>query len=141
MFTSCFIFIIILPKLLWYIAYPLINLINTGEISKLTGIIFVVFFYKFMYVLQILLLIIFSIFTIKNKKLIILNKLYNNLLIPSIFLLTFFFIDYFIKYFCIRNINTNDYTLFYSLTKNFLPIYIIAIINTIRLKIQKAKSL
>jgi len=74
---------------------------------------------------------------LKNKNS-FLQMLYNNFKLPFLILLLFILLDVIIILLMNQLVKTDFdfylYIMFLSLTKNFLPIYIVAIINTIRLK-------
>lgn len=82
--------------------------------------------------------IIFSIVIIKNKeKLYLLYKIFDNFLVPTTMLVIFLLIDIGVNYFYQDRLFIHYYNFFTALTTNFLPFYVIALINILRLKLSR----
>lgn len=125
---------ILLPLLLWFLlGIPLIksNLDGLAIISIISCFSFIIVFLQFF----ILLLLSFKLsnkFNKKNSK----NILYNIKFLSSVLLLWVIFDSLFYTFYS-KKYNMYVYFIFFSLTKNFIPIYIVAIINSVRLRIQE----
>lgn len=137
LFIIGFIFIIIFYYLYILAFKPFLDiLVNKYNIDFL---FLTLMSYLIIWSIQFFIPLIASIMIIKRSNNKYLLKLYNNLLIPTFLFISCIGLDFLVNQLYTQKYDgfLGTYNLFTSLTKNFLPIYIVAVVNSIRLKITK----
>lgn len=139
--------IIITPAfiILWY--FPFLSNIfkdileNTTDGASLGLAVFLGIYFYIILFLRFIIMIYASIHIIRKSSNKILIKLFDNLKIPSLILIWLLLNDIIIKvYFKEWAVIHYDYFFSYSPFANFLPIYLVAVVNNIRLFINAKKT-
>lgn len=139
MYLAGFFLLVLCPKVFWFAgeySFPFIDRFLPFDFLAVIQLMLILWG---SFLFQIFAGIFISIKIIQKSDNPILLSIFNNYLTPGLILIFCICFDLMINRVYGEENNLREYNIFFSLTKNFIPIYLVAVVNTIRLKSQKNK--